>query len=210
MYGHGIRTRILTLREENGESQEDVAKGIGESRETVRNWEVGTRKIKAESIVKLAKHFGVSSDYLLGLSEVKSAAKNIQTAIKVTGLSEKAVERLDSDVCPNVISFLLECDEFVYSTVMFIDQARRQAASIPECDYSFLDSDKWPKELAEAVKTLQSYGLSVGSEYENVRRSIESATSSFNDLLKDAFLRPICQRMLEKTDCPDAVVDRIF
>ena len=89
-----IGIRIMQLRDERGKSQEDVAKGIGESRETVRNWEVGTRKIKAESIIKLSKYFGVTSDYLLGLGDVKAVNYDIQVACMTTGLSESAVQYL--------------------------------------------------------------------------------------------------------------------
>lgn len=91
MDGNKIGVRIMQLRDERGESQEDVAKGIGESRETVRNWEVGTRKIKAESIVKLSEYFGVTADYLLGLSDVKTTEKSIQIACDVTGISEDSI-----------------------------------------------------------------------------------------------------------------------
>lgn len=91
MVGNKIGARLILLRDERGVSQEEVAKGIGESRETVRNWEVGTRKIKAESIIKLSEYFGVTSDYLLGLSDVKSTEKNMQIACDVTGLSEDSI-----------------------------------------------------------------------------------------------------------------------
>lgn len=87
-----IGSRIMQLRYARGESQEDVANGIGESRETVRNWEVGTRKLKAESIIKLARYFDVSSDYLLGLSDVKAANADTQAVCEYTGLSEAALQ----------------------------------------------------------------------------------------------------------------------
>lgn len=95
MDGNKIGVRIMQLRDERGESQEDVAKGIGESRETVRNWEVGTRKIKAESIIKLSKHFGVTADYLLGLSAIKTPNCDVHAACEYTGLSEAAVLTLN-------------------------------------------------------------------------------------------------------------------
>ncbi len=39
----------------------------------------------------IAKHYNVSADYLLGLSEIQSSDKKIETACEVTGLSEEAI-----------------------------------------------------------------------------------------------------------------------
>jgi hypothetical protein len=42
----------------------------------------------------LSEYFGVSTDYLLGLSEVKTTNENMQATIKLIGLSEAAVNEL--------------------------------------------------------------------------------------------------------------------
>ena len=89
-----IGMRIAEIRCRKGESQEETAIAIDEKRENVRNWENGTRALKAETIIKLAQHFNVSTDYLLGLSEVKSTDTNLQSACEYTGLSEAAYNTL--------------------------------------------------------------------------------------------------------------------
>lgn len=62
MFAH----RLRTLREARGYTLEDVANLIGVHRSQIIRWEDG--KIpNAESVVKLAKAFSVSADYLLGL-----------------------------------------------------------------------------------------------------------------------------------------------
>lgn len=68
------------------------------------------RDVGYSKIVKLAKHYGVSSDYLLGLSEIPSVDEDIKVAFKITGLSEKAINALngaDRDEL-DFISFLIE------------------------------------------------------------------------------------------------------
>lgn len=113
-----IGQRIGKLRTERNESQEALAKAIDEARETIKHWENGTRRIKAESIVKLSEHFGVTSDYLLGLSNVKSTEKSVQIACEVTGLSEAAIESLtsfDLELIPHAkktLNALLESPHF--------------------------------------------------------------------------------------------------
>lgn len=113
-----IGQRIGKLRTERNESQEALAKAIDEARETIKHWENGTRRIKAESIVKLSEHFGVTSDYLLGLSNTKSPDVSVQAACELTGLSEGAIlatakHKDDSPCSPlHALDFLLTQQEF--------------------------------------------------------------------------------------------------
>src|SRR5574344_578997 len=89
-------TIIRELREIAGESQEQLAVAIeAPNRETIARWENGSRDLKREYIIAIARHFNVSTDYLLGLSDAPSVNLDIQNACKVTGLSEKAVQNLN-------------------------------------------------------------------------------------------------------------------
>lgn len=65
--GGFLAKRIKTLRANAGESQQQLADMLDVKRETVKFWEIGARQIKATDLAKLALHFGVSVDYLLGL-----------------------------------------------------------------------------------------------------------------------------------------------
>lgn len=90
-----IGKRIKDLREKNGMSQEELAKILqAPNRETVARWEIGSRDVKREYIIKIAETFNVTSDYLLGLSNAQSLDADIQTACKVTGLSEPTIKEL--------------------------------------------------------------------------------------------------------------------
>ncbi len=52
--------------------------------------------IRSDSVVKLAKHYGVSADYLLGLSDNPTRDESVDGACKCTGLSLEAVIYLQS------------------------------------------------------------------------------------------------------------------
>lgn len=107
--GVKIGLRIGKLREESGQTQQELADSIGVKRETVNQWENSTRKLKADAIISLAKHFGVSADYILGLSNVRSNDTDMQGACKYTGLSEEAIDRLRKyDIDPMQLSFAIE------------------------------------------------------------------------------------------------------
>lgn len=64
-----IADRLKELRNEKELSQDELAKQTGLSRSAISAWESGTRVPAATTIIVLAKFFGVSSDYLLGLED---------------------------------------------------------------------------------------------------------------------------------------------
>lgn len=74
--------------------QEQCAKDLGISRGALSFYENGERKPDAEILVRMCEYFNVSADYLLGLSDVASVEADVQTACKVTGLSERAIKKL--------------------------------------------------------------------------------------------------------------------
>ena len=61
--------RLKLLREEKGLSGRALAKAIGLGEATLRALENGTQIPLGTSIVLIAKYFGVTADYLLGLSQ---------------------------------------------------------------------------------------------------------------------------------------------
>lgn len=78
-----LADRIKTLRERTGQTQADIARQLGISRSGVNAWEMGLSVPSTQYIVELAKNFGVSTDYLLGMENTSS--------ISVEGLTQKQV-----------------------------------------------------------------------------------------------------------------------
>lgn len=64
--------RIKALREERDLSKSDLARLMDmNTYNTVSSWENGTNYPRAKEIIKLCNYFGVSADYILGLSDEK-------------------------------------------------------------------------------------------------------------------------------------------
>ena len=63
----GVRLRQLRIDAKLSASK--LGKIIGVSDVAILNWENNINDIKGEYIVRLAKFFGISSDYLLGLED---------------------------------------------------------------------------------------------------------------------------------------------
>lgn len=62
-----LRKNVTRLREERGWSIQDLATRLGIDRTYLSKSESGNRAFKVSEIDKLAKIFGVSTDYLLGI-----------------------------------------------------------------------------------------------------------------------------------------------
>lgn len=65
--------KLKDLRKSRNLSQEEFGKVFGEykSQSTIGTWERGDREPSMEDIIKIAKYFDVSIDYLFGLEEDK-------------------------------------------------------------------------------------------------------------------------------------------
>ena len=61
--------RLKELRTDRGLSMKELAKEIEATDAAVCNWENGVNEPKLAYIIKLCVYFGVSADYLIGLSD---------------------------------------------------------------------------------------------------------------------------------------------
>lgn len=62
--------RLKELRKESGLSTMALGKIIGVSDITISRWENGKMDIVSDNLIKLAKYFEVTTDYLLGLKDI--------------------------------------------------------------------------------------------------------------------------------------------
>lgn len=67
--------RIKQLRNEKNINQDVLAKLLGLEIAGISKLETGRVPLKDEYIVKLAEYFGVSTDYLLGKSDIRNPEK---------------------------------------------------------------------------------------------------------------------------------------
>ena len=66
-------TRIRALREDEDLSQKDVAAALNLATNTYRNYELGIRTLPLEVLVAIAKYYKTSTDYVLGLTDIKTS-----------------------------------------------------------------------------------------------------------------------------------------
>lgn len=66
MKNNVIGKNIKLLRTEKGIMQKDLALAMEVSKQTMCAWEMGIYEPDLDVVVKLAKHFGITTDDLLG------------------------------------------------------------------------------------------------------------------------------------------------
>ncbi len=75
--------RIKELRTSTGMNQVQFGAKINVSKQCVSNWENGNIQPSIDMLLKIAKQFSVSADYLLGLNDVPT--------INVNGLTKEQI-----------------------------------------------------------------------------------------------------------------------
>ena len=69
MHSNKLKIRLRELRIENGLTQQQLSTLLGFGRTTVNEWEVKGNEPNLDTLIKIAKYFEVSLDYLLGLED---------------------------------------------------------------------------------------------------------------------------------------------
>lgn len=88
-----IKDRIKQLRLELNLTQEQFAQKLGFSRTAISAWEIGRNEPSNDDTIKLANFFDVSTDYLLGKTDIR----NIEELKKVPFANAGGLDTSDLD-----------------------------------------------------------------------------------------------------------------
>lgn len=83
--------RLKEIRAQHRITQDDLAKILECSRYRVIDMERGKVNPNVDDIKRLYAYFGISADYLLGLSDIQTRNSDIKSICEYTGLTETAV-----------------------------------------------------------------------------------------------------------------------
>lgn len=75
---------LSNLRKAKGLSQQKLGDEIGLARNTICQYESGNRVPDVDTLVKIAQYFGVSVDYLLGITNSAYTAEDYVNGVKDT------------------------------------------------------------------------------------------------------------------------------
>lgn len=171
--------RIAELRNEKGVTQSEVADALGISRQSVTLYENHSRVPDVEVLARYASYLGTTSDYLLGLSDNRTA--DAAAIGDRTGLNDDAIECLEMYARANKLLLQTnEKDKTLITTDMakgIICQVVSSEKETPE------DSDS---ELYAIFKRLSEHSrYSWGSVGIELLASAETLRQTINHILCD-------------------------
>ena len=103
--------RLKQLRGEKGLTQQEVSDAVGVARETYARYESGARTPDIDMLSRLADLFGVTTDYLLGRTDIPNAY--IHEGIKLPGIlysTQKDLPPEDQEQVQELVQRALEDD----------------------------------------------------------------------------------------------------
>lgn len=86
--------KILALLEQRNIEQQEFAKAIGVRKQAITEWKKGTTKSYIKYIDKIADFLGVSTDYLLGTTEITLGEKQAKIIELTSQLTEEEQEEV--------------------------------------------------------------------------------------------------------------------
>lgn len=146
-----IAERIRWLRTSRGMEQEELASKIGVTRKTINVYEGEKNKkgIPTDIIKEIANVFNVTTDYLLGLTDLESTDITYKKIHKVIGLTDDAISILqeyntiyEGEVLIPVLNFLIEQEKLP------IDETKYENLS------NKADNTKWDKKKKEQFQNI--------------------------------------------------------
>lgn len=94
-YNDPFPTRFRNLCDEWEKTRVELAEEFNVTRQTITNWQTGFTVPDSKNLRDIARYFGVTTDYILGLTEIKTLNNlDVREISDCTGLSEKAVQAL--------------------------------------------------------------------------------------------------------------------
>lgn len=96
-YNSPFATNLRKLIAQKGTTITALSKTLGISRQAVSQYTDGTGQPNVDKLTMIADYFGVSADYLLGLSDIPTRNETIRGIHEKTGLWEEAISSLMAD-----------------------------------------------------------------------------------------------------------------
>lgn len=84
--------RLLELRKESGLNQKECAESLNAEKSKYNKWETGANRPDYETVCKIADHYNVTTDYLLGHSDARHVEN--QSVIEDLQLTDQSIQAI--------------------------------------------------------------------------------------------------------------------
>lgn len=104
--GDYIMNRIKDMRNESNKTQSQVANYIGISQQSYARYETENLLPASDIILKLARYYNVTTDYLLGNSEQREPSPITEERLLKLGFSKEKVDKLTPEDIIRIRAYL--------------------------------------------------------------------------------------------------------
>lgn len=134
MYECKISEKLVELRTLKGVTQDDVAQALSVSNKTISKWETGASMPDLSMLVDISRYYGVTTDFLLGLSdgEKNSTKEEVYSSFKGLDRKEsvfKAFETVKS-IIPAIFGTVAGHDDANDKSEVFPVESQRYSRSL--------------------------------------------------------------------------------
>ena len=165
-YNATFPTKLRKLIEPKDVTITALAHELKVSRQAVSQYQDGSTQPNLQKLAEIAKYFGVSVDWLLGLTDMPTPNMDVRAIANYTHLSDKAIERLNSltaieggDMYLIMLSAMIESPELY----RLIGQIRYYIDRLAEYEASSKD-DPAAFDAAEYKIASERYGVTYSFE----------------------------------------------
>lgn len=165
-YNATFPTQLRKLIEPKDVTITALAHELKVSRQAVSQYQDGSTQPNLQKLAEIAKYFGVSVDWLLGLTDMPTPNMDVRAIANYTHLSDKAIERLNSltaieggDMYLIMLSAMIESPELY----RLIGQIRYYIDRLAEYEASSKD-DPAAFDAAEYKIASERYGVTYSFE----------------------------------------------
>lgn len=212
--------RLLQLRKEKGYTQKAMGELLGVSRQTVSDYERGKKTPDMMKIIIICNQFGVTSDYILGLSEDKTSVGSHEvsdyigfTNELVEFLHKQKIDSLDTKIEKSARDKILNTLKF-YNEHLSSDDFRTIIAAIEEY------CREYPRQLKEYIRLeVESKTFIQSDKHKSAMRSslikkLSDAEKEFDQLICDwnaitIALNDLCSSQIKKAQSPFTIRTQI-
>ncbi len=154
----GHYERIREERERAQLTQQEMANILEINRRTYSSYEIGVRGLPVETLISLAKYFGVTTDYLLGLTDYREPCEPVrQSTDKTPEEAVKTYEITESYKLDKEYQDIFDLELSVRATKLLLSAGISTIAKLKETSREELAAIKNMgfralKEIEEAVR----------------------------------------------------------
>lgn len=193
---------IEEARKNKGWTQKKLAEVVGVKRETINQWESGTRHVKDNDLVNLANELDISADALLGLSPTGEYFNQRDIAKEFTGLTLLATSILAAAQEKSILSEIIEeAERNVTSLLYWIEQARAMN-EIYNNHFDDITKQEYDAEMGnEDFSILCDMSKQLESEYFHIAVPVDEAFEMYTEKAKAiaaGIIERVCTRLPHK------------